>query len=187
LMSKETHNLFKFSKPVIRPFEAPGDTAGDMPVVWDAYKKGTFKDMPTDLTMEEFLNFSLEMQREIAEMWIVEDKIGEDVVPIALIVCKNDGWVLEPHVQYFDNATPKTILRSYAGFMKKTKYRKDIGACLVRVEKNTLNLVNRIEKMGLLEYVGKIWGGRPSGNEYLYSVRCGRKNPPIMGESNMRH
>ena len=62
-------------------------------------------------------------------------------------------------------------------FLKKTKYRKDIGACLIRVEKKMTNLCNKLEEMKLLEYVGKIWGGSPSGNQYLYSIRCsGRRH-----------
>ena len=181
------YNLFKHSKPIIRPFEQVGETVGDIPYIWDAYQKGLFEDMQTGLTMEEFLDFANDIVGEVEEIWIVEDKINGEMVPIAIVLCRNDGWLLEPHVQYFDNATPRSILRSYVGFMKKTKYRKDIGACLVRGEKKNLTLLNRIEKMGLIEYVGKIWGGSPRGNQYLYSLRCGRKVPPILGTSNMRH
>ncbi len=172
-----SEQLFKSGKPVIRDFKfIEGTDAGDVPYLWDAYKKGVFKDVPEDLTMQEFAEYINDLQDYVQEVWMVEDKVGESMQPVAIVICKSDGWLLEPHVQYFDNATPKAIYRTYAAFMKKTKYRKDIGACLVRVEKNSVNLANRIEKMGLLQYVGKIWGGKPSGNEYLYSVRCKRRH-----------
>ena len=181
-------DLFKNSKPIIRDFVPIGETAGDVPYIWDAYKKGIFGEIPDNLSMAEFIEFSNEFQLSIEEMNIVEDKINGEVVPVGLIVAKNNGWVLEPHILWFDNVTKKAVYRIWVGFLKKTKYRTDIGACLIRVEKQDRNFLNHLETMGLIEYVGKIWGGRPHGNEYLYSVRCGRKSPPIIIEPNVtRH
>ena len=181
-------NLFKYSKPIIRHFNPISeDNPGDVPYIWDAYKKGIF-DLPEDLTMDEFVEFTDAFQQEIEEMKIIEDKVDGEVVPVGLIVGKNDGWLLEPHVLWFGNATPRIKYRVWVGFLKNTKYRKDIGACLIRVAKKDVDFTNRLEKMGLVEYVGKVWGGRPSGNEYLYSIRCGRKSQPIIVKPNMtRH
>ena len=169
-------NLFRNSKPVIRKFKGiEGSNAGDMPYVWDAYKKGAFKDVPEGLEMSDFIDFADELAALIVEAWTVEDYINGELRPVALVLCKGTDWLIEPHVIYYDGATPRSIYRTYVAFLKKTKYRKDIGACLVRVGKETTNLTNRVEKMGLLEFVGKIWNGSPTGNEYLYSVRCGRR------------
>ena len=171
-----TKLLFKHSKPIIRPFKfiKEGDL-GDMPYLWDAYKKDLIEDLPKDISMEDFVGAIDEAQDIIQEMWTLEDKVKGTVKPIGVVTCKNDGWQLEPSVQYYDTATPRTVLRSYIAFLKKTKYRKDIGACVVKAEKKGINLANKAQKLGLLEYVGKVWGGRPSGNEYVYSVRCGRR------------
>ena len=173
---KTIDQLFKYSRPIIRPFVYAGNgMAGDVPIAWDAYKKGLFDDLPEDYSMEQFLELTENMADEIFETWIVEDKVGGEMVPVGVVFCKCDGWQFEPHVTYFENATPKIKLRTYAAFLKKTKYRKDIGACVAKVDKNTIKLANVIEKMGLLKYVGKIWGGRPGGNDYIYSIRCSRR------------
>lgn len=175
-MSK-TDRLFKNGKPVIRDFKfIEGDDAGDVPYIWDAYKKGLVDELPENLEMEDFIEFVELLLERSQEAQIVEDKVNGDMQPVAAVFCRSDGWQLEPHVQYFDNATPKSILRTYAAYLKKTKYRKDIGACLVRVGRDTVNLANRVEKLGLLQYVGKVWGGKPDGDEYLYSVRCKRRH-----------
>ena len=173
---KLIEQLFKYSRPVIRKFEYYSDgKAGDVPIAWDAYKKGLLKDLPEDYTMEQFLELTESMDEEIFETWIIEDKVHGQVVPVAIVFCKTDGWQFEPHVVYLENATPKIKLRTYAAFLKKTKYRKDIGAWVARVDRSTVKLTNVIEKMGLLKYVGKIWGGRPNGNDYIYSVRCNKR------------
>jgi hypothetical protein len=173
---KTINQLFKYSRPVIRPLVYAHDgIAGDVPLLWDAYKKGLFPDLPEDYEISEFYALTESMGEEIFETWIVEDKVRGEVVPVGVVFCKCDGWQFEPHVTYFDNATVKIKLRTYAAFLKKTKYRKDIGACVARVPKNTIKLANAIEKMGLLKYVGKIWGGRPDGNDYIYSIRCSRR------------
>ncbi|MCP5005381.1 MAG: hypothetical protein GY941_15810 [Planctomycetes bacterium] len=147
---------------------------GDMPELWDAYIQGYLK-LQAGLTIDEFIEFVAELSKEVAELWVVEDYISGNLEMIAIVICKSDGWLLEPHVIYFPNATARAKYRTFAAFIKKTKYRKDIGACLVRTEKHEQPLPQRAVKMGLLEYVGKIWGGKPSGNEYLYSARCGRR------------
>lgn len=167
-------NLFKYSKPIIRRFEPVGETAGDVPYIWDAYQKGLIKDIPQDLGMEEFMEMANELYHSL-EMEIVEDNIHGEVVPIGLIYTKNNGCLIEPHVVWFDNATPRAIYRSYVGYLKRTRYRKDIRACLIRVDNRYTKFLNRLEKLRLVEYVGKIWGGRPEGNDYLYSVRCSGK------------
>ena len=173
--------LFKHSKPVIRAFEYPDlevGFSGDLPFLWDRYLNGELVDVPQGLTMGDFLEIAEAMKHELHEVTIVEDYVRGELMPIAIVFLKNisdDGWQVEPHVVYFEEATARHKLRSYVAYLKKTKYRKDIGACVVRVDKETTKLANRAEKYGLLEYVGKIWGGRPDGNDYLYSLRCNRR------------
>ena len=166
-------NLFRNNKPVIRPFEPiDNDSAGDMPFIWDAYKRGDMENMPENLSMDAFIDLVDESLSQFQEAWVVEDYNGESLKMVGVVLGKNNGWLLEPHVQYFKSATARNKLRTYVAFLKKTKYRKDIGACLLRVPKDTMNLANRVEKYGIIEYVGKIWNGTPTGNQYLYSVRC---------------
>ena len=172
----KSSDLFKKNKPVIREFKtvSEGDP-GDLPYLWDIYRKGKLVDLPENLTMEQFLETSETILELVSEAWVIEDFVDDVLKPVVFVFCKSDGWILEPYAIYLDNATPRSVLRTYVGFIKKTKYRKDIGACLVRVDKDSTKITNKIEEMGLLEYVGKVWGGAPHGNQYLYSVRCGRR------------
>ncbi len=175
-MERLDKRLFKKNRPVIRPMRwlSEGDSA-DTALIWDCYCRGQLEEIEEGLTMQDFMEATEVLRDYLQEIYIVEDLIGEDYVPIALVLCRNDGWLLEPHVIYFHNATTRHKLRGYTAFLKHTKYRKDLGACLIRVTKDTTPMANKMTGIGLLEYVGKIWGGRPSGNEYLYSVRCQRR------------
>jgi len=170
------NDLFKFNRPVIRKFKGiNGEDAGDLPYIWAAYQDGCFDEIPEGLEMGAFVDFAEDIMNYVKETWIVEDYVNGSLLPVGFVVCKGTDWQLEPHVQYFTNASPRNILRTYVAFLKKTKYRKDIGACLVRVNDASKNLANRVERYGLLEYVGKVWNGLPTGNEYLYSIRCSRR------------
>lgn len=174
--------LFKNSKPVIRDFKYPdmeAGIAGDLPILWEAYKRGQLEDMPEGLEMSHFVEIAEALRDQLFEVTVVEDQVSGELMPIAFVFVKNatsDGWQIEPHVTYLDNATPRLKLRSYVAYLKKTKYRKDVGACVIRVDKESTKLANKAEKYGLVEYVGKIWGGRKGGNDYLYSVRCNRRH-----------
>lgn len=172
-MDKLEKRLFKHSKPVLRDLQPMSeDGPGDIPYLWDAYKKGMLHDVEEGMDMGQFVEWSQGLMEQIPKMWIVEDTIQDELSPVAIIFAGYDGWMLEPHVIHFDRATPRAILRTWVAFLKKTKYNKDVGACLIRVDKKNRALPNRMEKMGLLEWVGKVWGGKPDGNEYLYSMRC---------------
>ncbi len=165
--------LFKHNKPIIREF---GFGGSDIPILWDAYKKGQLEEVPEELSMDQFMELCDEIHDHVYETWMIEDIVKGEMIPVAVVFCKSDGWQFEPHVVYFDTATTRIKLRTYVAFLKKTKYRKTIGVCVVKVPKDTLKLTNKVEEMGLLNYVGKIAGGRPNGNDYIYSVRCNRRH-----------
>ena len=165
--------LFKRNKPVLRTYVPITDKgAGDAPYLWDAYQKGLIKGTVEGMTMPDFAEYLYEIGQQIPELWIVEDYVKGELKPVAFIYASHDGWLMEPHVIHFDNSTKKIIYRTWVAFLSKMRRNKNTGACLLRLEKDSVNLANHLEKMGLIEWVGKIWGGRPSGNEYLYSMRC---------------
>ena len=174
MLDNVPEKLFAKSKPVLRHFEPmTQESAGDFPYLWDAYQRGLLVELPSDLDIESFTDYMIGLLDQIPEVWVVEDEVQGEIKPIAFVFCSHDGWIMEPHAVYFDYATPRNILRAYVAFLKKTKWRKDTGACLVRVDQKDRKFVNRIEQMKIgLEWVGKIWGGKPTGNEYLYSMRC---------------
>lgn len=171
--------LFKKDRPIIRPFIYPdGNNPGDLPYLWDCYKNGLFTDLPEDLEIAQFVEIADILEQETFETHMIEDKIEDQYHPIGVVFVKSidfENWQIEPHVFFFRNATAKIKLRAWVAFIKKTKYRKDIGACVVRADKDGAEIANKVEKAGLLRYVGKIWAGRRGGNDYIYSVRCNRR------------
>ena len=167
--------LFKRSKPVLRRYEPiTSEGAGDAPYLWDAYQKGLLKETPENMSMADFSEWLFDATDRIPELWIVEDYVKGKLEPVAFIYAIHDGWLMEPHVVHFDNASPRIILRTWVAFLNKTRFSKHTGACLIRVEQDSVNLANKLEQMKILHWVGKIWCGRPDGNEYLYSMRCKR-------------
>ena len=172
--------IFKNDRPIIRSFVYPdGNNPGDLSYLWDCYKNGGMKDLPEDLEIDQFVALAEILQQETFETHMLEDKTSDgEFHPVGVVFVKAidyENWQIEPHVIFFRNATTKIKLRAWIAFIKKTKYRKDIGACVVRVDKQGLEFANKVESVGLLRYVGKIWAGRRDGNDYIYSVRCNRR------------
>lgn len=173
-MSNLSKLLFKNNRPVLRKFVMPNDTnPGDLPYLWDAYQNGLLLDGDnTTMDMELFSGYIMNLLNKVQEVWMLEDFVKKEMTPVAIVLCGNDGWTLEPHVGYFQNATTRIKLRTYVAFLKKTKRRKNIGCCLMRVPQDTRLLCNRIEKMKIIQWVGRVWCGKSDGDEYIYSMRC---------------
>ncbi len=177
--------IFKKDRPIIRPFIYPdGNNPGDLPYLWDCYRNGGMADLPENLEIAQFVAIAEILEEQTFETYMLEDNLKnpetgeEQYSPVGVIFVKSidfENWQIEPHVFFFRNATPRIKLRSWVAFMKKTKYRKDIGACVVRVNKEARDMANKVEQAGLIRYVGKIWAGRKDGNDYIYSVRCNRR------------
>ena len=164
--------LFKRNKPVIREFIPLTDKgAGDAPYIWDAYQKGLLQKVEPGMDMADFSEYLYEVTQQIPKLWMVEDYVKGELKPVAFIFAAHDGHLMEPHVVHFDNTTPRIIYRVWVAFLSKMRWDKETGALLLRLEKDAVLMANRLEQMKLIEWVGKVWGGRPSGNEYLYSMR----------------
>jgi len=175
-MDKLAKQLFKYSRPIIRPFKLMTlEGPGDVPYLWDIYQKGILTEIPTGMSMEEFAEVSTDIVDNV-DVSTLEDRVDGEFKAIGFMVCRFNGWQIEPHVIFFDNATTRIKLRIWVAIIRKTKYSTKAGSCLIRVENDARKMANRIEKMGLLQYVGRVWGGCPSGNEYLYAMRCARRH-----------
>ncbi len=166
--------LFKKSRPFIRPLQV---FEGEMPskdvgLLWVAYQKGSIP-LPKDIVKEEFITALVAAFGIFNSILVVEDdnrkfKDGRGI--IGLILSKTNGWKLEPKAIYFDWATKKNILRSAVAYMQWARYSKDAGVCEVR----TINpvLPKHMIDYGVIRFVGKMPGGNPAGDEYIYSIRC---------------
>lgn len=161
--------LFKKSKPFIRPFET-----SDMWILWAAYKEGSFKDIKTDMSRDEFYEFIRNALSSFQTLFLVDDackKFKEKRGPVCFIAARTDGWRIEPHVEFFSWANKQNILRVNVRFFNWIRQNKDVGVCIVRSLKNTANLFHHVREYGVLNFVGKIPGGDKRGDEYIFSIR----------------
>jgi len=167
--------LFKKDRPFIRPLEIFNGESyhKDIGILWTAHKRKPFYGY-SDLTQEDFAKEIESLSKE-KELFMLEDwnKGFKEHGPIGAVAVSSDGWKIEPHVEFFQWATPKNILRSTVSFLQMMRYKK-VGCVEVRCLDNTKSLCDKCTKYGVLYYVGKILGGEPRGTEYLYTIR-GRK------------
>jgi hypothetical protein len=165
--------LFRKSKPHIRTF-----VAEDLWVLWAAYDLDSFKGLKKGLTKDEFFKLVEMIASRHSSCIVVEDeckwfKSGRG--PICFVTIANNGWRIEPHVDFFRWATPRVMLRAYVAFFQMVRYSKEVGVCVVRSLANTVPLFERMRTYGLLFPVGRIPDGDARGDEYLYQVR-GKKH-----------
>jgi len=162
--------LFKKSRPLVRKHE-PSDNG----FLWAAYKQGSF-DLPQDLTQQQFLIAMAKQFGSFHLLWVIEDdnknfRNGRGLV--ALIGIKTDGWTYIPSIFFFQWATVKNRLRSFVGFLQMVRYQKDVGVCRIESLDDKLH---RLKKYGVLYFRGRIPGGSPQGDLFLYSIN-GKKAP----------
>lgn len=97
--------------------------------------------------------------------------VREDGKAIAFVCSFFDGWTYEPHVEFFDNVSKRTILEVNEVFFRWLKCDDSIGVVLVKSLSKTSNLFNHLVKKNLLDYVGVVKNGDYRGDQYLYSAR----------------
>lgn len=169
--------LFKSSRPNIREMslvDQQGYTQ-DMSILWGAYKQGSFK-IP-EVSQEEFADYMMSEVNPYQKKWLIEDantKYESGYGPVAMVCAAYNGWELEPHLEVFDWATKRNILRLAVSFFQMMRYDKSVGIVNVYSLKKTKNLFNHIAKYGVLKYAAKIPDGDERGDRYIYYIR-GRK------------
>ena len=169
--------LFKSSRPNIRELslvDHQGYTK-DMSILWGAYKQGSFK-MP-EVSQEEFADYMMSEINPYQKKWLIEDanaKYESGYGPVGMVCAAYNGWELEPHLEVFDWATKRNVLRLAVSFFQMMRYDKSIGIVNVYSLKDSKNFFNHISKYGVLKYAAKIPDGDESGDRYIYYIR-GRK------------
>lgn len=175
---EKRERLFRNSRPFIRQF----DFQKDMWLIWAAYDLGSFPYLTLKgTTKEEKQSELIERMKAIVSVksscLIVEDDcrwFKDRRGPVAFVGIENYGWRVEPHVDFFKWASPRTILRCNVAFFQMARYSSQVGVCLVRALEKYVPLFDHLKTYGLLFPCGKVPDGDPRGDEYLYQVR-GRK------------
>ena len=94
----------------------------------------------------------------------------DDGEPIAAMFVKTDGWLIEPHVEFFAGTTPAAIFRSYLHFFGSLVKEGIEGTCVIKAFKENRKLFDKLAAKGVLHYVGEIPFGDPKGTLYQYCL-----------------
>lgn len=96
--------------------------------------------------------------------------VRKDDKAVAFICSFFDGWAYEPHIEFFDNISKRTILETNEVFFARMKCDDSIGVVLVKSLSKTSNLFNHLVKKNLLDCVGVVKNGDYRGDQYIYST-----------------
>jgi len=184
--TKEKRDFLLKDKPYIRKailLDQDGFTE-DMGILWVSYQRGGFTFLPRGFDKSLFIDVISSNVQNYQELLLIEDNskvFQSGRGPIGVIGINNDGWKIEPHVDYFPWATSRMILRASVAYFQMVKYDKEVGVCVVKSLGNTARLFHRLKDYGVLWFVGKIPYGDVRGDEYLFTVK-GRKNARNNGD-----
>ncbi len=179
---KLREHLFRNNKPHIRNLSLIDDNgiSKDVKILWVAHKNKPFPFLNHVKTQEGFLKEIVDASQRLP-FYVVEDINSEydgNMGLIGLIASKEDGWKIEPHIEFFPWATKRNILRTCISFFQMVRYSRKIGVCVIRSLKESANLFDRCSKyfpVNVFYKVGKIPNGDIRGDEFIYCI-SGRKN-----------
>lgn len=159
--------LFKHSRPDIRPA-----VYEDIRWLWVASRRSGTEESPEEFSrrIEPFL-------ADCDRLWMLWDKNSEFESgdgPVGLVMANDDGWTLAPHVEWFAWATPRNKLRCTVGFLQSMRYTNGVGCIKIFSTAENAEWFKRLKRYTSIILAGRIPGGRPSGEEYIFYLR-GRK------------
>ena len=110
------------------------------------------------------------------EVLMLEDsnaKIGQKFGPVGVVGAFSNGYLYQPHVEWFPWATPKNKLRSSVMFFQKFRYR-DLGIIRVHTIEPWVPFFKNLKKYVPLFYVAKIPNGDElqRGDDYIFYMKC---------------
>lgn len=157
--------LFSNGRPVIRDL-----VRDDIKWILASYKLEG-KDVTVDLydTIAEELG-------QYDMVYIIEavnSKFGEHVGPVAVIACKQNDFISEPHIEFFHWATCRNKLSSVVSFLHKMRYSR-LNVVKLRATKETNRLLSKLNHYLPVEFTGRVPNGDElgRGDEYNYHMRC---------------
>ena len=168
IAKKRRDKLFRTGKPVIRPAQY-----SDIRWMWAAAKRDGFKGDST-----EFTEYVEPLLAQADKIFILEDRNNEfakKAGPVGVVLTNYDNWSMVPHVEWFPWATPRNKLRCTVGFLQSMRYTQSVGSIKIFAIDEYADWFKWLRRYIPIILVGKIPGGRPDGNEWVFYVR-GRRN-----------
>lgn len=132
-------------------------------------KKLSGEEIPEDeILIQTFARFQ--------EVMILEDhhpKFQSGFGPVGVVAAISNGYLYQPHVEWFHWATPRNKLRSAVMFFQKFRYRK-LGVIRVHALKDAEPFFKRLKDYVPLYFAGKIPGGDElgRGDDHIFFMKC---------------
>lgn len=111
-----------------------------------------------------------------AEVLMLEDsnaKFGQKFGPIGIVGAISNGYLYQPHVEWFPWATHRNKLRASVMFFQKFRYR-DLGVIRVHTIEPYVSFFKKLKKYVPLFYVARIPGGDElgRGDDFIFYMKC---------------
>jgi len=125
---------------------------------------------------EDFDKKIEELFSPYGEVLILEDenqKFGQRFGPIGVVGALTNGYLYQPHVEWFAWATNRNKLRSSVMFFQKFRYR-DLGIIRVHTIEPYVSFFKKLKKYVPLFYVARIPGGDEMGrgDDFIFYMKC---------------
>ena len=108
------------------------------------------------------------------EAFILEDrnkKFKNNWGPVGIVPSMYNGWVLEPHVEWFPWATTLNKVRSTVAFIMFARYSQDVGVTIYNSLKETKDFFKGLKNYAPIYFINKVPYGDPRGDNYLFYTR----------------
>ena len=130
----------------------------------------------SDLLDEDFLPWVEHTFSAYQEVIILEDdnaRFGAGRGPVGIVGAITNGYLFEPHVEWFEWATPRNKLRAAVAFFQKYRW-KGLGVIRVHTLKESTPFFRRLKKYVPLFPVGRIPGGDSlgRGDDNIFYMKC---------------
>ena len=142
--------------------------SADIETLWRECRRGRL-DLSKKTGYGAFLEYVTFLINKHQSHWVVVDR-GKF---IGIMFVKTDGWTIEPHAEFFNDITPAAIFRSYMQFFDEIDNME--GTYIIKSDKKTKNLFDRLTKKGYTQFVGEIPNGNPTGDLYVYCKKQTRR------------
>lgn len=155
--------LFWKDKPSIRP-------AGSADLKWFKVAKRLEHEDIED-TYEQYLIDTLSNYQEALVIEDSNHQFASKFGPVGFVGALTNGYVYEPHVEWFPWASSRNKVRGTVAFFQKFRYR-DLGVVIVHALEP--DFFRRMKKYVPLYYVGKVPSGDPlaRGDDHIFYMKC---------------
>ena len=124
--------------------------------------------MPKGMKPREFKEQTLSLIEAVDLAYTLIAPTGRGEIPIGLMLCALSGHRLQPHVLWFEWASPRNRIESVVNFINEMRRMWNIG---IAAEETYWPFFNHVCRHGILQRIGKWFDYYADGDALLYQSR----------------